>query len=87
MDHHHRYNHTGGNQRGQTAEDDSTPFNADPIAATTVAASVDLGSENKQDKTLPEFPAASGNIIRLTFGARHNQGNPATKPGSEWGVK
>jgi hypothetical protein len=73
MDDHHHHHNTDCNEGRQTSEDDSAPFNADPETVFTVAASVDLGSQNKQYEALPELPATSGNVIRLALRALHGR--------------
>jgi hypothetical protein len=45
MNHHHGDNHTGDYDCRQGAEDDLAPFNANPISLLTIAAAINLGSQ------------------------------------------
>jgi hypothetical protein len=77
-DQHHRHNDTCNHHGSKRPKDNPAPLDVNPKPAFTVAATVSLASQDRQNESFPESPAALDDIVRMAVRTLHRR-EPAPK--------
>jgi hypothetical protein len=77
-DQHHRHNHTCDHYGCKSPKDNPAPLDANPKPVFTVAATVNLASQDRQNESFPESPAAFDDVVRMAVRTLHRW-EPAPK--------